>query len=101
MWPVCREAGELSQLKRRCSVMFRIRPVRNSLCKDRRMITHWFNQTERWDYENFFGTDFSSQAERAIKVAASLAAHTDSPLTLVHAVEPGPIEFMWRKIMYL
>ena len=42
----------------------------------------------------FFGTDFSSQAERAIKVAASLAAHTDSPLTLVHAVEPEPIEFM-------
>src|SRR5690349_11234306 len=40
------------------------------------------------------GTDFSNQAERAIKVAASLAAHTDSSLTLVHAVEPGPIEFL-------
>ena len=40
------------------------------------------------------GTDFSNQAERAIKVAASLAAQTDSSLTLVHAVEPGPIEFL-------
>ncbi len=39
-----------------------------------------------------FGTDFSNQAELAIRVAASLAAHTDSPLTLVHAMELGPIE---------
>ena len=42
------------------------------------------------------GTDFSNQAQRATKVAASLAAHAHSPLTLVHAVEPGPIEFMER-----
>ena len=41
-----------------------------------------------------FGTDFSNQAERAIKVAARLAARSDSSLTLLHAVEPGPIEFM-------
>ena len=40
------------------------------------------------------GTDFSDQAQRATKVAASLAAHAHSPLTIVHAVEPGPIEFM-------
>ena len=40
------------------------------------------------------GTDFSNEAIGAAKVAASLAAHTGSPLTLVHAVEPGPIEFL-------
>ena len=40
------------------------------------------------------GTDFSDQAQRAAKVAANLAAHAHSPLTIVHALEPGPIEIM-------
>ena len=40
------------------------------------------------------GTDFSDQANGAANVAASLAAHTGSPLTLVHAVNPGPIGFL-------
>lgn len=42
------------------------------------------------------GTDFSAQAKRATKVAASLAAHAHSTLTIVHAVEPGPIELIQK-----
>lgn len=42
------------------------------------------------------GTDFSTQAEGAFKVAASLAAKSQSPLALVHVVEPGPVALMGK-----
>jgi nucleotide-binding universal stress UspA family protein len=40
------------------------------------------------------GTNFSEETGSAINVAAALAGRGDSSVMLVHAVEPGPIEFL-------
>jgi len=39
-------------------------------------------------------TDFSVNADRAVRFATDLARHLDATLTLVHAVEPGAMPTM-------